>query len=181
MEPPDGEKYFGTEVSEILHSLRDVDGKIEDGGDGEIGRSDGLGDLIAGETVVRSVLISDIVKSTDLIRALGNVRASKLFARDDAAISNLAEEYNGRVIDKSDGVLLLFERPWMAVLFAVSYHRFLRGLDVRFRDDLKAYDLKIGTRIGIHLNATSVAGSRGGPSASLLSLLPSTSPRRCWR
>src|SRR6185295_5077145 len=42
-------------------------------------------------------------------------------ARHDRAARDLLAAYHGREIDKSDGFLLLFERPIEAVRFAIAY------------------------------------------------------------
>ena len=62
-------------------------------------------------SVLRTLLVSDLVSSTKLIEQLGDERAFALFARHDRMARDLLAEHDGREIDKTHGFLLLFERP----------------------------------------------------------------------
>ncbi len=88
--------------------------------------------------VVTTLLVSDLVGSTQLVERLGDRRAAALFQRHDRLARDLIKEHDGREIDKTDGFLLLFERPWSAVVYALAYHRALADLDLK-------------ARVGIHL------------------------------
>ncbi|MEW6367265.1 MAG: protein kinase [Acidobacteriota bacterium] len=94
--------------------------------------------------VVRTLLFSDLVGSTHMVEQLGDVRSAHLFARHDRTARDLLLLHGGREIDKTDGFLLLFERPFDAVLYAADYHRALDQLSAEERTPLKA-------RVGIHL------------------------------
>ena len=94
--------------------------------------------------VLKTLLISDLVDSTALVEQLGDARASELFRSHDRLARDLLAEHRGLEVDKSDGFLLLFERPFEAVLFALSYHRGLKQLAA-------ALDVKLFARVGIHL------------------------------
>ena len=88
--------------------------------------------------VVTTLLVSDLVGSTRLVEELGDRRAAELFRRHDRLARDLLEEHGGREIDKTDGFLLLFDRPWRAVCYALAYHAALEGLE-------------LAARVGIHL------------------------------
>ncbi len=88
--------------------------------------------------VVTTLLVSDLVGSTRLVEELGDRRAASLFQRHDRLARDLMHEHGGREIDKTDGFLLLFERTWSAVAYALAYHRVLA-------------DLELKARVGIHL------------------------------
>ena len=88
--------------------------------------------------VVTTLLVSDLVGSTQLVEKLGDREASALFRRHDRVARDLLETHGGREIDKTDGFLLLFDRPWNAVAYALDYHQSL-------------YDLEFEARVGIHL------------------------------
>jgi serine/threonine-protein kinase len=96
------------------------------------------------EAVIRTLLLSDLVGSTELLRTLGDLRAASLFAQHDHLARALLAEHDGREIDKTDGFLLLFDRPINAVLYALEYHRAL----VELGRDIK---VPIAARIGVHL------------------------------
>jgi TolB-like protein/class 3 adenylate cyclase/tetratricopeptide (TPR) repeat protein len=89
-------------------------------------------------------LLCDLVASTQLVERVGDSSAADLLARHDRIARDLLPAFNGREIDKSDGFLLLFERPIEAVRFAMAYQARLRELGASF-------DAAITSRVGIHL------------------------------
>jgi TolB-like protein/class 3 adenylate cyclase len=88
--------------------------------------------------------LCDLVASTQLVERVGDAASAALLARHDRIARDLLTEWNGREVDKSDGFLLLFERPIEAVGFAIAYHSRLRELGA----DL---GVPIRSRVGIHL------------------------------
>ena len=94
--------------------------------------------------VLKTLLISDLVSSTRLVEQLGDRRSAKVFARHDHLARSLLEVHRGREIDKTDGFLLLFERPINAVRYALSYHQTMSKLS-------EELDISLVSRIGIHL------------------------------
>lgn len=72
-------------------------------------------------SAIRTLPLCDLVASTKLVECLGDAAAADLLARHDRIARDLLVVYNGREIDKSDGFLLLFERPIEAVRFALAY------------------------------------------------------------
>jgi eukaryotic-like serine/threonine-protein kinase len=93
---------------------------------------------------VRTLLITDLVDSTALVRKLGNERASEVAARHDRIARDLLPTFGGVEIDKTDGFLLLFERPVNAVRYALAYHQALEELSVEL-------GLQLLARAGMHL------------------------------
>jgi TolB-like protein len=93
---------------------------------------------------IRTLLLCDLVASTQLVERVGDATAAELLARHDRCARDLLATYNGREIDKSDGFLLLFERPIEAVRFAVAYQAELREIGA-------AYGAALTSRVGIHL------------------------------
>ncbi len=98
------------------------------------------------ETVrrLRTLVISDLERSTELVARLGDRRATDLGARHDHAARALLDRHGGREIDKSDGFLLLFERPIEAVSWALGYHEALAELS-------REAGVELRSRVGIHL------------------------------
>ncbi len=94
--------------------------------------------------VIRTLLLCDLVASTQLVERIGDAAAADLLARHDRAARDLLARFDGREIDKSDGFLLLFERPIAAVRFAVAYQAALRELG-------RALDRPLLSRVGIHV------------------------------
>ncbi len=100
--------------------------------------------LEAGGTVVKTLLVSDLVDSTRIVERLGDERSSLLFERCDRIARDLLAEHGGQEIDKTDGYLALFERPVEAVRFSLAYHRGLAEIS-------SEADTEVATRVGIHL------------------------------
>ncbi|MEO6056084.1 MAG: adenylate/guanylate cyclase domain-containing protein, partial [Gemmatimonadales bacterium] len=93
---------------------------------------------------VKTLLVSDLVDSTGLVERLGDARAAELFRRVDARARRLIQQWDGREIDKTDGFLLLFDRPIHSIRFATAYHASLGELSSEAGTELSA-------RVGIHL------------------------------
>ena len=89
---------------------------------------------------IRTLLLCDLVASTKLVERVGDATAADLLARHDRFARDLVSTFNGREIDKSDGFLLLFERPIEAVRFAIAY-----------RAKLREFSVPMASRVGIHL------------------------------
>jgi TolB-like protein/class 3 adenylate cyclase len=93
---------------------------------------------------IRTLLLCDLVASTRLVERVGDSAAGDLLARHDRVARDLLASFNGREIDKSDGFLLLFERPIEAVRFALAYQAGLRELGASVESAMLS-------RVGIHL------------------------------
>ncbi len=96
------------------------------------------------KVVIRTLLMTDLVESTHMVEQLGDHRAYEIAARHDRAARDLLRRFDGLEIDKTDGFLLLFERPIDAVAYALTYHRTLARLSRELGVELVA-------RAGIHL------------------------------
>src|SRR3954452_8183599 len=72
---------------------------------------------------VRALLLTDVVDSTQLTEALGDAATAALWAAHDRVARDLLPKHRGREIDKTDGMLLLFEDAADAVAYAGDYHR----------------------------------------------------------
>jgi putative peptide modification system cyclase len=94
--------------------------------------------------VLRTVLLCDWADSTQLIETLGDSHAVELLQEHDQFLRNCLSITQGRLIDKADGVLALFERPIQALDFALRYQQQMRVWG-------KQYQQPIQARIGIHV------------------------------
>ena len=94
--------------------------------------------------VLRTLLMADLADSTALIERLGDVAAAAMMQRLDLHVRDLLAFTGGRLIDKADGLLALFERPVQAVDFALRYQRSLA-------DVANQENLSLQARIGIHV------------------------------
>lgn len=75
-----------------------------------------------------TLLLTDLCDSTTLVERLGDAPAAELFREHDRLVLQLQQRWRGRLIDRSDGLLLLFERSVDGVGFALDYTQGLRAL-----------------------------------------------------
>jgi len=79
---------------------------------------------------LRVLLLTDVVDSTKLSESIGDERMAEVWAAHDRVARDLLREWHGREIDKTDGMLLMFETAVAAAGYARAYHRALAGLPV---------------------------------------------------
>ncbi len=77
---------------------------------------------------IRALLLTDVVDSTKLAESIGDQAMAEVWASHDRVARDLLPTFNGREIDKTDGMLMLFNGAVDAVAFAMAYHRALAGL-----------------------------------------------------
>lgn len=94
---------------------------------------------------VRTLLLTDLVDSTALVERLGDTLAAALFRAHDRLVLELQQRWRGRLIDRSDGLLLIFERPIDGLGFALDYVRGLRDLG---RDHGQTLQVRAGLHVG---------------------------------
>ena len=94
--------------------------------------------------MVKTLLLIDLVDSTGLLARIGDKRAQEVFASHDQLARALLAQFDGREVDKSDGFLLLFDRPVQAVAYALAYQR-------NRSPARRAPGLRLAARAGIHL------------------------------
>lgn len=93
---------------------------------------------------LRTLLLTDLCDSTTLVERLGDIAAAELFRAHDRLVLELQQRWRGRLIDRSDGLLLLFERPIDGLGFALDYARGLRELG-------HTRNLHLEARAGLHV------------------------------
>ncbi len=75
-----------------------------------------------------TLLFTDIVDSTAVNSRLGDAAMSALWTLHDRGSRDLLQAWRGREVDRSDGLVALFDSPADAAGFAVAYHRMLATL-----------------------------------------------------
>ena len=95
-------------------------------------------------SVLRTLALCDLVDSTGLIERMGDLAASELIRKHDRLARTLADRHRGREIDKTDGFMMMFDRPVQAVAFALDYQRGLKQLNA-------AEGAHLSARVGIHV------------------------------
>lgn len=105
--------------------------------------------------LLRTLVLCDLADSTALIERLGDRAAAALIRSHDRLARDLVATHGGREIDKTDGFLLVFERPIQAVAFALDYQRQLAELSAREQ-------LPLSARVGIHVGDVVVWDNESG-------------------
>ena len=93
---------------------------------------------------LRTLVVCDIADSTALVERMGDQNAANVIRKHDRLARALVEKHRGREIDKTDGFLLLFERPVQAAAFALDYQRGLKHMSA-------ADGVVVRARVGIHM------------------------------
>ena len=101
----------------------------------------------ASKPQVRTLLLTDLVDSTQLVERIGDAAAAALFRSHDRIVLDLQQRWRGRLIDRSDGLLLIFERPIDGLGFALDYARSLRDLG-REQALKQALQVRAGLHVG---------------------------------
>jgi predicted ATPase/class 3 adenylate cyclase len=96
------------------------------------------------QAAVRALLLTDVVDSTQTAQALGDERMAALWQAHDRLARDLLPRHGGREIDKTDGMLLLFERAADALDYAAAYHAGLAAVAAAMSQPLAA-------RAGLHV------------------------------
>ncbi|HEX4232934.1 MAG TPA: hypothetical protein VH041_01390, partial [Caldimonas sp.] len=78
---------------------------------------------------LKALLLTDVVDSTRLAEALGDAATATLWQAHDRIARDLLPAWRGREIDKTDGMLLLFDTAADAVRYALAYQQALPTLE----------------------------------------------------
>ncbi len=93
---------------------------------------------------VHTLLLTDLCDSVALVERLGDTAAAELFQEHDRLVLRLQQHWKGRMIDRSDGLLLLFERPVGGLGFALDYRHGLEELG-------RSRGIELQARTGMHV------------------------------
>ncbi len=91
---------------------------------------------------IRALLLTDIVDAIRLCGALGDAAAAALGDAHDRVARDLLQAWRGREIDRSDGMLMLFDTAGEAAGYALAYHQALAALE-----------MPLQARAGLHVGA----------------------------
>ena len=94
---------------------------------------------------LRALLLTDVVDSTKLAQAVGDDAMARFWAAHDRIARDLLPAWHGREIDKTDGMLLLFDSAADAAGYALAYHAALAAGGLPFK-----------ARAGLHVGAVAL-------------------------
>ncbi|UCE50831.1 MAG: alpha/beta hydrolase [Desulfobacterales bacterium] len=124
------------------------------------------------ERILATILLTDIVRSTDRATELGDHRWRELLDRHDALIERLLGEFRGRLVDKTgDGVLARFDGPGRAIRCATMITESVREIGLEVRAGLHTGEVEVrGDRLaGIAVHIASRVSSLARPNEVLVS------------
>jgi class 3 adenylate cyclase len=112
---------------------------------------DAIEEFITGQPAVRvpdrafaTVLMTDMVESTDLAVRLGHTRWRTVIDRHDAISRNIVERHGGEVVRTTgDGVLATFDGPERALHCSIALREELADLGVSIRAGIHAGEVEI--------------------------------------
>jgi class 3 adenylate cyclase len=125
------------------------------------------------DSVLATVLFTDIVKSTDRAASLGDRRWRELLSRHDALVASEVERFRGRRVKSTgDGVLATFDGPGRAIRCACAIRDEVQAFGLQIRaglhsgeielhdDDVSGIAVHIGQRVAAHARPNEVLVSR---------------------
>jgi pimeloyl-ACP methyl ester carboxylesterase len=124
------------------------------------------------ERILATILLTDIVRSTDRAAELGDHRWRELLDRYYALVERVLGRFRGRLVDKAgDGVLATFDGPTRAIRCATTITESVREVDLEVRAGLHTGEVEIqGDRLaGIAIHIASRVSNLAGPSEVLVS------------
>jgi class 3 adenylate cyclase len=124
------------------------------------------------ETVLTTVLFTDIVGSTEHATQLGNHRWNELVGRHHALVRQQLDQFRGREIDTAgDGFFATFDGPVRAIRCARAITESVRALGIEVRAGLHTGECELrGDKIGgIAVNIGARVMSNASPGEVLVS------------
>jgi class 3 adenylate cyclase len=124
------------------------------------------------ETVLATVLFTDIVNSTQTLAELGNARWRDLVQRHHALVRQQLSRFRGEEVDTAgDGFFARFDGPIRAVRCAQAITAAVRELDLEVRAGLHTGECElVGTKIaGLAVNVGARVAALAGPGEVLVS------------
>jgi class 3 adenylate cyclase/alpha-beta hydrolase superfamily lysophospholipase len=124
------------------------------------------------ETVLRAVLFTDIVGSTEHLAKVGDKAWGEIIVAHDERSGRAVEAHGGRIVKSTgDGVLATFEGPAQAVRCARNIADALADLDVEIRAGVHVGEIEtVGDDVtGVTVNVAARVAALAGPSEVLVS------------
>ena len=126
----------------------------------------------AGQTLLRAVLFTDIVGSTEHLARVGDRAWRELLVRHDERAGSVVQAHGGRVVKSiGDGILATFEGPAQAVRAACAFASSVADLGIEVRAGVHVGEVEsIGDDVtGVTVHTAARVAALAGPSDVLVS------------
>lgn len=126
----------------------------------------------AAQTLLRAVLFTDIVGSTEHLARVGDRAWRELLVAHDERGRSAIEEHGGRVVKRTgDGVLATFEGPAQSVRAARAFASSVQDLGVRIRAGVHVGEIEVvgDDVIGVTVHTAARVAALASPSEVLVS------------
>jgi len=124
------------------------------------------------DTMLATILFTDIVRSTETAAELGNRGWAELVERHHAVVRGHLDRFRGRELDTAgDGFFATFDGPARAIRCAGAIARSVSGLGLQVRAGLHTGECEVvGDKLaGIAVNIGARVAARAGPGEILVS------------
>ncbi|HLM06419.1 MAG TPA: adenylate/guanylate cyclase domain-containing protein [Blastococcus sp.] len=132
----------------------------------------GWGKPPVGERILTTMLMTDIVESTDHLYAVGDAAWDKLLDRHRALVREVLERYRGTEIDTAgDGFLTMFDGAARAVQAALEIRATVRSIGLEMRAGIHTGEVELvpGGIRGLAVHETARIMALGNPGDVLVS------------
>ena len=132
----------------------------------------GWGKPAVGERILTTILMTDIVRSTDRAVSLGDSAWDRLLDRHHAAVREVLQRYRGTEIDTAgDGFLMMFDGAARTVRAAVDIRAAVRDIGLEIRAGIHTGEVEVvpGGIRGVALHETARIMALGAPGEILVS------------
>ena len=119
------------------------------------------------QRALKTLVVTDIVRSTDHAREVGDAEWRKLLDRQDMLVQRQIARFGGRFVKNTgDGVFATFDGPVSGIRCALAVRESMRGLGLQVRAGVHAGEVElrgddvggIGVHIGFRVAAAAEAG-----------------------
>lgn len=124
------------------------------------------------ERILATILMTDIVRSTDRAAEIGDHRWRALLDRHDAIVARALVRFRGKLVDNAgDSILATFDGPARAIRCASAISESLRGIGLEIRAGLHTGEVeRRGDGLaGIAVHIASRVSALAGPGEMLVS------------
>ncbi len=175
--PREGARYLADQIPDARYV--ELSGSDHFAWRAEDGATDEIEEFVTGERspheterILATILMTDIVRSTDHVAELGDHLWHELLDRHDALIDRALGRFRGHLVNTTgDGIVATFDGPARAIRCATSITESVRGIDLDIRAGVHTgeVDTRGDQLVGIGVHIAARVSSLAGPGEVLVS------------